>query len=249
MRRPDLAGREVRAAQAVLEKRPEDALGPRAVGSGDVRSADAGGRQRALQAVRRVVVELLEFFGRPLPIPDVGLVPDLPIPALDFTLSVSLHRVRHPLGDELAPLVVVLRRMGPTGVDAVVVEARPPIVFVRLRLGRQGLRHEADLDERLHLALDVGVDDAIHDRPVVDRPSGRVFGVGVRRSPLQGVLAVTRRQQVVRADEHGDRTELGQFLEQLLAVGRVGVVRLVVAERTPTSASSARGARWRRRGS
>ena len=112
-------------------------------------------------------------------------------------------------------------------------DARLPVVPVRLRLGRQRLGHEADLDERLHLAFEVGVDDAIDDRPVVDRLAVRVLGVGVGRSPLQRRRAVARRQQVVRADVDRHRAELGEFGQQLLAVLHVGVVRLVVAEPRP----------------
>ena len=104
----------------------------------------------------------------------------------------------NPLVDELAPLRVVLRRIRPAGVDVVVVVARASSRADTAAACRQRLRHEADLDERLHLALDVGVEDAIDDRPVVDRPAVRVFGVGVGRSPLEGGRAVARRQQVVR---------------------------------------------------
>ena len=57
-RRTGLAGRVVGAAQAVLEEVAQKLLRARAVRTGDVRPADARRRQRALQAVGGVVVEL-----------------------------------------------------------------------------------------------------------------------------------------------------------------------------------------------
>ena len=71
-------------------------------------------------AVGGVVVELVELLRRAVPVADVRLVPDFPVPALDFALAVPLDRVAHPLVDELAPLVVVLRRIRPAGVDRAV---------------------------------------------------------------------------------------------------------------------------------
>ena len=216
----------------MLEEVAEDSLGPRAVGAGDVRAADAGGRQRALQAVGGVVVKLLVLFRRPLPVADVRLVPDLPVPALDFAPG----RTFRP---SAAPTVTARATSrspsadGPSRCRCGCSRDPAPVVLVRLRLGRQRFGHEADLDERLHLALDVSVEDAIDDRPVVDRPAGGVFSVGVGRSPFQRRRAVAGRQQVVRADEHGDGTERRQLREQLLAVLHVGVVRLVVAEERP----------------
>ena len=139
----------------------------------------------------------------------------------------------HPLVDQLAPLVVVPRRMRPPGVDPVVGHAGLPVVLVRLRLRRQRLGHEADLHQRLHLALEVRIDDAIDDRPVVDRLPVRVLGVGVGGAPLQSGRAVAGRQQVVHPHVDGDRAELRQVGQQALPVLHVGVVGLVVAEPGP----------------
>src|SRR5262245_15889937 len=100
-----------------------------------------------------------------MPVADVGLVPDLPPPAFDFFFSVSLDRVFHPLIDELAPLVVVLWRVRPAGVDVVVVVAWLPEMAVWRRMRRQCFGHEADLDERLHAALHIGVENAVDDGP------------------------------------------------------------------------------------
>ena len=71
---------------------------------------------------------------------------------------------------------------------------------VWLRLHRQRFGHEADLDQRLHLPFDVGIEDPVDDRPVVDRLAVRIFGVGVGRAPLERGCAVAGRQQVVGPD-------------------------------------------------
>src|SRR5262245_5356388 len=227
------AGRVVRSAKAMFEEGSQNALRPVAVGPGHVRSTDASARQRALETVGRVIVQLLVFLRRPVPVADVGLVPDFPVPALDFTASVFLDRVLDPSRDQIAPPVVVLRRIAPAGIDAVVVEPRGPVVLVGRRLRRHRFGHEADLDERLHLPFHVGVEDAIDNRPVVDRPAGAVLRIRVRRAPFHGRGAVARRQKVVRAHEYRNRTQRGQLIEEFRAVGRVGVVGLVVAEERP----------------
>ena len=112
-------------------------------------------------------------------------------------------------------------------------DARRPLVLIRVRLGRERLRHEANLDERLHLALDVRVENPIDDRPVVHGTAIRVFRVGVRRSPFQRRRSIARRQQVVDSDVHGNRAQRGKLGQQLPPVRHVGVVRFVVTEEGP----------------
>ena len=188
--------------------------------------------KRPPDAVDRVVVQLVVLLGRALPVADVGLVPDLPPPALDLGATVPLHGVLHPLLAEATPLVVVLRRVGlaPVHLRPLV---RRRVVQVEVGARREGLGHEADLDERLHAAREQRVEDAVEDRPVVDGASLGVLAVGVRRAPLEGRRAVAARQQVVRADEDRVRAELRELAEQPLPVLHVGEVRLVVAEEAP----------------
>ena len=162
---PIFAGRVIRAAQAVLEEVAHE----RAAAAGDVRSADARRRQRAAHGVDRVVVQLVEFLRRAAPVADVRLVPHLPVPRLDFARPYRSTQCFDPLVDELAPLRVVLRRIGPAGEDLVVPGRGVHVVLIRLRLRRQRLRHEADLRVRPDAALQIRVEDAIEDRPVVDR--------------------------------------------------------------------------------
>ena len=87
--------------------------------------AMSGPPTRAVGSARRtpsigVVVQLVELLGRAAPVADVRLVPHLPVPLLHFGAAVPLDAVLRPLVDELAPLRVVLRRVGPAGVDLVV---------------------------------------------------------------------------------------------------------------------------------
>jgi PAS domain-containing protein len=110
-RRSDLARRVIGAAQTMLDEVLEDLLSARTVWSGHVRAADLGGGKRALETIGGIVVEFHELFRRAFPIADVGLVPHLPPPALDFFLPITLDGVLHPLVDELTPLVIVLRRI------------------------------------------------------------------------------------------------------------------------------------------
>ena len=222
-------GRVVRPAQAVLEEIAQE----RIVSARRVRPAHPGRGQGAAHRVHGVVVELVELFGSSLPVADVGLVPDLPVPLLDFGAAVLLDGVLDPLVDELGPLPVVLRRIGPAGVDVVVGQARTPLVLVRLRLDGERLRHEPDLRVGLEAALQVGVEDAVDDRPVVDRLALRVLGVGVGAPPLEGGRAVAGVEEVVGAEVDLRRAELAQRREQLASVLHVRVVRLVRPEEPP----------------
>ena len=164
----------------------QDLLGARAVRAGDVRSADARGRQRALEAVGRVVVELHEFFGRAAPVADVGLVPDLPPPALDFALAVRSRPSGAPT-DRRARATCRSPSAGTPSRCRCRCSCRPASRSVGTGAGlvesASGMKPIST--SGFILRSTIRVDDAIDDRPVVDRPAVRVFGVGVRRSPLQ----------------------------------------------------------------
>src|SRR5947208_978158 len=97
----------------------------------------SGCRQRAAHGIDSEVVQLEKFLGRSAPIPDVRLIPDLPIPGFDFALPVFLHTMLSPLKNEFRPLPVILRRVSPTGIDFVVTRPRCPMVLIRLRLDRK----------------------------------------------------------------------------------------------------------------
>ena len=145
--------------------------------------------------------------------------------------------------DQFAPLGVVLGRIGPAGVDVVVVIAGFPVMLIRLGMRGERLRHEPDLHQRLHVALDVGVEDAVGDGPVVDWPARGVFGVGIGRAPLEGGFAIARDQQAVDAHVDGHGAERGELGEELAAIFHVSVVGLVVAEETPDGLQGTAGLR------
>src|SRR5262249_28305618 len=130
-RRSGLSRRSVSASQAVLEKIAQKLLCLRAVWSGDMRPADPGRRERALQCVRGEVVKLEIFFGCGLPVADIRFVPEFPVPALNFFASVAADRVTHPLVDQVGPFSVVPRRIRPSGEQSVVGLLDAPLVTVR----------------------------------------------------------------------------------------------------------------------
>jgi hypothetical protein len=171
-------------------------------------------------------VELEIFFGRSLPIADVGFVPDLPEPFLDVLFSVSLDAVLHDLKIQLFPLAIVFGRIAPTGSDS----RLRPVVTVRLRIYREGFGHEADFEHGASVGVAVSVEDAIEDFPIIDGMALRVFGVDVRGSPFEGRFAVSGGQKIMSADVDGDGRERRQFVKKHGAVRAVGVIGLVVAE-------------------
>ena len=80
------------------------------------------------------------------------------------------------------------------------------------------------------MELQVGIEDTVDDRPVVDRLAAGVLGVGVGRAPFHGGGAIPGDEQVVGANGNAHRRGRRQFTKQLLAIDRVGVIRLVIAE-------------------
>jgi hypothetical protein len=211
----------------------EEGAHERSAVTGGVRATDACGRQRAAHTLNRVVVQLLKLLGRALPVADVGFVPYLPVPLLHLGPPVPLDAVRHPRAHEIGPTHVVLRRIGPSREDRIVSGGGRPRMPVRFRSGRQVPRHEADLRIRPHPAFEVGIEDAIENGPVVDRPARSVLLVGVGRAPLESGRSIARREQIVGAEVHALRRKLSELPEERPPVFHIGVVRLVGAEKAP----------------
>ena len=226
----DLARGVVGSAQAVLDKVAEEPGRLRSSRPGDLRAAHARGRQRPLDGVCGVVVEPVVVLGRLPPVHDVRLVPDFPIPSLDLGAAVAAGTVGHPLVDQLAPLAVIAGRIGPAGGD--IAALWRPVMLVGLGLLRQRLRHEADLHVRFQAALEVSVEDAVNDRPVVMGPPLCVLGVSVRRAPLQGRRAVPGGQQVVGPYENRLPAKGREVRQQCLTI-HISVVWLVISEEPP----------------
>jgi len=174
-----------------------------------------------------VVVEARELLERAAPVRQIGFVPELPLETRDSFRVTPLHvgRVRC---DEGGPLVVVLRR-----VEAPAVEAVGVGIFVRVRSGRQVLRHEAELDERKGSSLRRRVHDLVDERVVVDGVLALVLGVDVGRAPFEFSGAVTGVEEKVRADVNGSRICAGKRAEEVAGLRCRRGVRFVVAEVRP----------------
>ena len=95
------------------------------------------------------------------------------------------------------------------------------------------LGHEADLGIGANAAGEIGVEDPVEDRPVVDGAALLVFRVGVGGAPLERGRAVARCEQVVGAKVDLLRPQVAEFAEQLPAVRHGGVVGLFGPEETP----------------
>jgi hypothetical protein len=231
--------RVVPAPRAVLQETLHEA----AAAAGSVGPADPRRGKGAAHRVHGVVVELVELLGRGVPVRRaVGLVPHLPEPGLDLGAPVARHAVAHPLVDQLRPLAVVGRRVGPAGADRIVLEARPPFVLVGKGPDREGLGHESDLGVGAHTPGSVGVEDPVQDGPVVHGPPGRVLRVGVGAAPLERRRPVARAEKVVGPEVNGAGPQLAELGKEPAAVLHRGVVRLVGPEEAPDGRHPARGA-------
>ena len=82
-------------------------------------------------------------------------------------------------------------------------------------------------------ACEIGVDDAIDHRPVVDRLAVAGLGVRIGAAPFECRRAVAGIQQVVRTEVDLAASQLAELDQQLAAVLHGGVVRLVGAEEAP----------------
>ena len=228
-RRAALSGRVVGAAHTVFEELTKMFRAAARV----IRSAHARGGQGATHRVDGVIVQLVKLLRGAAPVADVRLVPHFPIPALDLGLAVFLDAMFGPLENQLGPLGVVLGRISPAGVNLVVLRERGPVMLIRLRLHGKFLGHETDLRIRLHAAREVGVEDAIHNRPVVDGFAIGILAIGPGRTPLQCGRAVARAEQTVGAEINRLRAQSTEFADELLPVLHVGVVRFIRTEETP----------------
>ena len=133
-RRADLAGRKIFTTQGVFEK----ILHELTAITGGIRAADSGRRQRTTHGIDSIVVEFAEFLGRTFPVRDIGFVPYFPIPRRDLGGAVARDAVRDPLINELGPFRVILRRVGPAGVNFAIRKPWAPLMLIGFGLGREG---------------------------------------------------------------------------------------------------------------
>src|SRR2546428_9565383 len=223
------SGRVIRTLQTVPEKIAHELSAT----ARSVRTANPRRRQRAPHARNRLIVQFAKFLGRAAPVADVGFVPTLPIPLLDFGASIPFDAVPGPLIDQLTPLRIVLRRIGPTGENFIVLCRGRPMMLIRLRLDREILRHETDLNIRPDAVLKISIEDAIQNCPVVNRISVGIFVIRVGAAPLQSRRAIAGGQQIVRAKVNRARPQLPELSQQLLSILHVSEVWFVRSEHAP----------------
>ena len=148
-------------------------------------------------------------------------------------MTVAIDTVLHPLMDKLAPLRVVLWRIGPAGFNVAVFEAGVPLMLIRLRVDGHGFGHEADLRVRPHAVGQIDVKDTVKDCPVVNRFAVGVLVINAGGTPLERGRSITSAKQIVRAEVNVTGPESTEFTNEFLSVFHVGIVRLVRTEHTP----------------
>ncbi len=173
----------------MLQKCPQKVRRVFSRGSRRVRPADSRIRYRSQNSFCREVVQFEKFFARPLPIVDVRLVPDFPQPIIHLALAVSSLQMFREFIREFFPFLVILRRICPARKDIAVRK----IVLVRSWLRGKRLRHESHFDQRRDSFFAKSVENPVHNFPVVDRLSGRILGVCIRRTPFQRCGSVAAR--------------------------------------------------------
>src|SRR5688572_6764494 len=118
-----------------------------------MRAAKYCGGQCALDSVNRIVIQFEIFFRSPLPVTDVRLIPQLPIPFFHFYFSIPVNTMECPLVNKFRPFVVVFWRVGPATVDVGIWSAWFPGMLVGFRLDRQSFRHKAYFKQGSHASV------------------------------------------------------------------------------------------------
>src|SRR6201987_692618 len=75
----------------------------------------------------------------------------------------------NPAINKIRPFVIVLRRIGPPGIEVL-----RPMMFVRLWMGRKSLWNEADFKERSDTCGFARIEDLVDDGPVINWFSRRI---------------------------------------------------------------------------
>src|SRR5271168_1290895 len=132
--RADFSRRVIGLMGAVLEELAQEFGRMRISRARAVWSSDASFRKRAQHCVGGQIVKLEVFLGRALPVFDVRLVPHFPQPGFHFRVAVPRPRVTSKLKNQLRPLGIIPRRVGPTGIDRTVWK------IVAIRFGMRGKR-------------------------------------------------------------------------------------------------------------
>jgi hypothetical protein len=162
--RARLSRRVILLVSAVLQKQPQEFGSLGVGGTGTVRTANTGARQRTQKRVNRKIVQFEIFLRRSFPIPNVGFVPYFPEPCLYLGIAVALQQMAGKLKDQPRPLLVVLWWMRPSGEDFAVRE----IVAILFWMSGEHLRHEANFHQWLDASVVKSIKNPIQDGPAVD---------------------------------------------------------------------------------
>jgi hypothetical protein len=113
--------------------------------------------------------------------------------------------------------------MRPTSEDYIVRVRFVEQEGIRLyRVASQCLGSETNLSIRLYTSLQIRIEDAIDDGPIVDWIAVRVFGVGVRAAPFEPcsdfVDGVTGREQIVCSEVCLVWTQITELREEGFAI-------------------------------
>ena len=176
----------------------------------------AGRRERPFHGIDRVVMQLVEFVARATPVADIRLVPGLPVPFLHLRPGHISPRNARSTDKQVPPTW-----RNPSADRPIQCRFRHTWLWVSICVdkARAFLRipgHEADLRVGMQAALEIGVEDAVDDRPVVNGVALGVLAIGTGRAPLQSGGSIAAREQVMRAEIDGPRPKLAQFAEEFL---------------------------------
>src|SRR5436190_4292156 len=131
-----------------------------------------------------------EFFGCSFPVANVRLIPNLPIPQTHLGTSVPFDTVASPLVHEFAPFLIVFWWVGPACKDCVVRRLWTPMVLIRLWPDGKRLGHKTDLHIRPYATLEITIQNAVQNAPLVNRIALPILLVIARLAPINRWSAV-----------------------------------------------------------
>ena len=161
--RAGAAGGGVFSVGAVVKELAQHSFRTAGVNTGGGGTADKGAGNCFEDGRGGQVIEAVVLLRRTVPVGDVRLVPDFPVP-VGSLCAVTLAEVRGVGKDQPGPLGPVVGRVAPAGEKGAVWE----MVTVGVGMRGECLGHEADLHDGANVRRGERVEDAVGDGPVVD---------------------------------------------------------------------------------
>src|SRR5271155_3909182 len=147
------------------------------------RPSDLSLGQRPQNRVDAKVIKLEILVSRSFPITDIRFVPYFPQPGLYLGIAVAPAQMVDELENEFGPLLVILWRVGPSGVNFTDRSPRK-VVTVRFRVGGKRLRHETDFNQGSDPGCAKRVENLVQNIPTINRVSRCIFRIDIGRSPF-----------------------------------------------------------------